>query len=42
MRYSILNIINNELNTAFTHTIFVADKDSGLDIENEIILCGNV
>ena len=39
-RQAILNIINNELNTAFTHIIFVTD--SSLDINNEIALCGNI
>ena len=39
-RQAILNIINNELNTAFTHIIFVTD--GSLDIDNEIALCGNV
>lgn len=39
-RQAILNIINNELNTAFTHIIFVAD--GSLDIDNEIALCGNI
>ena len=39
-RQAILNIINNELNTGFTHIIFVTD--GSLDIENEIALCGNI
>ena len=39
-RQAILNIINNELNTAFTHIIFVTD--GSLDIDNEVALCGNI
>ena len=39
-RQAILNIINNELNTAFNRIIFVTD--GSLDIDNEIALCGNV
>ena len=39
---TILNIINNELNTAFTHIIFITDEDSGIKIENEVALCGNI
>jgi len=39
-RQAIVNIINNELNTAFTHIIFVTD--GSLDIDNEIALCGNI
>ena len=39
-RQTILNIINNELNTAFTHIIFVTD--GSIDIDNERPLCGNI
>ena len=39
-RHAILNIINNELNTAFTHIIFVTD--GSLDINNKVALCGNI
>lgn len=39
-RQAILNIINDELNTAFTHIIFVTD--GSLDINNEVALCGNI
>lgn len=39
-RQAILHIVNNELNTAFTHIIFVTD--GSLDIDNEIALCGNI
>lgn len=39
-RQAIINIINNELNTAFTNIIFVTD--GSLDINNEIALCGNI
>lgn len=39
-RQAILNIINNELNTSFTHIIFVAD--GSLDIDNKVALCGNI
>ena len=39
-RLAIVNIINNELNTAFTHIIFITD--GSLDIDNEIALCGNI
>ena len=39
-RQAILNIINTELNTAFTHIIFVID--GSLDIDNEVALCGNI
>ena len=39
-RQAILNIINTELNTAFTHIIFVTD--GSLDIDNEVALCGNI
>lgn len=39
-RQAILNIINKELNTAFTHIIFVTD--GSLDVDNEIALCGNI
>ena len=41
-RQAILNIINNELNTAFTHIIFVTDPNSGLNINDEVALCGNI
>lgn len=39
-RQTILNIINNELNTVFTNIIFVTD--GSLNINNEIALCGNI
>ena len=39
-RQAIINIINNELNTAFTNIIFVTDDS--LDIKNEVALCGNI
>ena len=39
-RQAIINIINNELNTAFTHIIFITD--GSLDINNEVALCGNI
>ena len=39
-RQAILNIINTELNTAFTHIIFVTD--GSLDIDNKVALCGNI
>lgn len=39
-RQTILNIINNELNTAFTHIIFVTD--GSIDIDNKQPLCGNI
>ena len=39
-RQAIINIINNELNTAFTNIIFVTD--GSLDINNEVALCGNI
>ncbi len=39
-RQAILNIINNELNTSFTHIIFVTD--GSLDIDNKVALCGNI
>ena len=39
-RHTILHIVNNELNTAFNHIIFVTD--GSLDIDNEIALCGNI
>ncbi|MBQ2940731.1 MAG: hypothetical protein IJD97_00705 [Clostridia bacterium] len=39
-RQAILHIVNNELNTAFNHIIFVTD--GSLDIDNEIALCGNI
>ena len=39
-RQAILNIINNELNTAFTHIIFITD--GSLDIDNKVALCGNI
>ena len=39
-RHAIINIINNELNTAFTNIIFVTD--GSLDINNEVALCGNI
>lgn len=39
-RLAILNTVNRELNTAFTHIIFVTD--GSLDIDNEVALCGNI
>ena len=39
-RQAILNIINNELNAAFSHIIFVTD--GSLDIDNKVALCGNI
>lgn len=39
-RHSILHIINNELNTSFTHIVFVTD--ASLDIDNKVALCGNI
>lgn len=39
-RLAILHIINRELNTAFSHVIFV--NDGSLDINNEVALCGNI
>ena len=39
-RQAILNIINNELNTAFTNVIFVTD--GSLDIDKKVALCGNI
>lgn len=39
-RQTILNIINNELNTAFTSIIFVTD--GSIDIDNKVALCGNI
>ena len=39
-RQTILNIINNELNTAFTDIIFVTD--GSLNIDNEMPLCGYI
>lgn len=39
-RQAILNIINNELNVAFTDIIFVTD--GSLNIENKVALCGNI
>lgn len=39
-RQAILHIVNNELNTAFNHIIFVTD--GSLDIDNEVALCGNI
>ena len=39
-RHAIINIINNELNTAFTNIIFVTD--GSLDINNKVALCGNI
>lgn len=39
-RLAILNTVNRELNTAFTHVIFVTD--GSLDINNEVALCGNI
>lgn len=39
-RQAILHIVNNELNTAFNHIIFITD--GSLDIDNEVALCGNI
>lgn len=39
-RQAILHIVNTELNTVFTHIIFVTD--GSLDIDNEVALCGNI
>ena len=39
-RQAIINIINNELNTAFTNIIFVTDDS--LDINNKVALYGNI
>ncbi len=39
-RQAILNIINNELNTAFTDIIFVTD--GSIDIDNKLPLCGYI
>ena len=39
-RHAIINIINNELNTAITNIIFVTDDS--LDINNKVALCGNI
>lgn len=39
-RQAIINIINNELNAAFTHIIFITD--GSLDIDNKVALCGNI
>lgn len=39
-RQTILNIVNNELNTAFTDIIFV--HDNSLDINNKLPLCGYI
>lgn len=39
-RNGILNIVNNELNTEFTDTIFITDNS--IDISNMLPLCGNV
>ena len=39
-RQAILNIINNELNTSFSHIIFVTD--GSLDLDNKVALCGNI
>ena len=39
-RQTILNIINNELNTTFTDIIFVTD--GSLNIDNKTALCGNI
>ncbi len=39
-RPTILNIVNSELNAAFTHFIFVTD--GSIDIDNEVALCGNI
>ena len=39
-RLAILNTVNRELNTAFTHIIFVTD--GSLDIDNEVAICGNI
>jgi len=39
-RQTILNTINNELNTSFSHIIFITD--GSLNIENKTALCGNL
>lgn len=39
-RQAILDICNNELNTAFTHIIFVTD--GSLNIDNKAAICGNI
>lgn len=39
-RQAILHIVNTELNTNFSHIIFVTD--GSLDIDNEVALCGNI
>lgn len=39
-RLAILNTVNRELNTAFTHIIFVTD--GSLDIDNKVAICGNI
>ncbi len=39
-RQAILDICNNELNTAFTHIIFVTD--GSLNIDNKAAICGHL
>ena len=39
-RKNILNMVNNELNTAFTDIIFVTDNS--IDIDSKYPLCGNI
>ena len=39
-RQAILNIVNKELNAAFTDVLFVTD--GSIDIEKETAICGNV
>lgn len=41
-RQAILHIVNSELNNSFTHIIFIHNKDSGINIEDNIALCGNI
>ena len=40
-RSTILDVVNNELNTAFTHILFVTDGSLNID-NNEAALCGNI
>ena len=39
-RQAILNIVNKELNAAFTDVLFVTD--GSIDIERETAICGNI
>lgn len=41
-RQAILNIINSELNTAFTHIIFVTDGSLNNVFDNKAVLYGNI